>query len=91
MSYRAWKDRSAGKRASRDGESVVILGAGNAAVSLLKELSRSAEWRVVGLLDDDPRMGYAIQSKISQIYFKRYVEATNKLQAIVMNLPLEAD
>ncbi|UCD70140.1 MAG: polysaccharide biosynthesis protein, partial [Betaproteobacteria bacterium] len=55
MSYRAWKDRSAGKRASRDGESVVILGAGNAAVSLLKELSRSAEWRVVGLLDDDPR------------------------------------
>jgi CRP-like cAMP-binding protein len=37
------------------------------------------------LLEDDPRMGYAIQSKISEIYFRRYVEAMNKLQAIVMN------
>jgi CRP-like cAMP-binding protein len=44
-----------------------------------------------GLLDDDPRMGYAIQSKISQIYFQRYVEAANKLQAIVMNLPIELE
>ncbi len=41
-----------------------------------------------GLLEDDPRMGYAIQSKISEIYFRRYVEAMNKLQAIVMNIPL---
>jgi len=41
------------------------------------------------LLDDDPRMGYAIQSKISEIYFKRYLEAMRKLQAIVMNIPLE--
>ena len=40
------------------------------------------------LLEDDPRMGYAIQSKISEIYFRRYVEAMNKLQAIVMNIPL---
>jgi FlaA1/EpsC-like NDP-sugar epimerase len=32
----------------------VVLGAGDAAVSLIKELSRSADWRVVGLLDDDP-------------------------------------
>jgi CRP-like cAMP-binding protein len=42
------------------------------------------------LLDDDPRMGYAIQSRISQIYFERYVEAMKKLQAIVINIPLEA-
>jgi CRP-like cAMP-binding protein len=32
------------------------------------------------LLDDDPHMGYAIQSKISQIYFKRYLETMRKLQ-----------
>jgi CRP-like cAMP-binding protein len=43
------------------------------------------------LLDDDPRMGYAIQSRISQIYFERYIEAMKKLQAIVMNIPLGAD
>jgi hypothetical protein len=34
-------------------------------------------------------MGYAIQSKISEIYFRRYVEAMNKLQAIIMNIPLQ--
>jgi CRP-like cAMP-binding protein len=43
------------------------------------------------LLDEDPRMGYAIQSKIAEIYFKRYVEAMRKLQAIVMNIPIQLD
>jgi CRP-like cAMP-binding protein len=43
------------------------------------------------LLDDDLRMGYAIQSHISQIYFQRYVETMKKLQAIVMNIPVEAE
>jgi CRP-like cAMP-binding protein len=42
------------------------------------------------LLDDDPRLGYAIQSRLSHIYFERYVEAMKKLQAIVINIPLEA-
>ncbi len=42
------------------------------------------------LLEKDLRMGYAIQSQISQIYFKRYIEAMEKLQAIVMNIPLES-
>jgi CRP-like cAMP-binding protein len=43
------------------------------------------------LLDDDPRVGYTIQSQISQIYFKRYMETMKKLQAIVMNIPVEAE
>jgi CRP-like cAMP-binding protein len=43
------------------------------------------------LLDDDPRMGYAIQSRIAEIYFRRYVEAMRKLQVIVMNIPIELD
>jgi CRP-like cAMP-binding protein len=41
------------------------------------------------LLDEDPRMGYTIQSKISEIYFRRYVEAMRRLQAIVTTIPLE--
>lgn len=41
------------------------------------------------LMDRDPKMGYALQSRISEIYFNRYVETMKKLQAIVMNLPLE--
>ncbi|MFM0381942.1 polysaccharide biosynthesis protein [Paraburkholderia dipogonis] len=35
------------------GKPVVVLGAGNAGASLARELSRSSEWRLVGLLDDD--------------------------------------
>lgn len=37
------------------GKPVIVLGAGEAASSLLRELARSSEWRVVGLLDDNPR------------------------------------
>jgi FlaA1/EpsC-like NDP-sugar epimerase len=36
------------------GKPVIVLGAGGAGASLARELSRSAEWRLVGLLDDDP-------------------------------------
>jgi CRP-like cAMP-binding protein len=43
------------------------------------------------LLEEDPRMGYAIQSRIAEIYFNRYVEAMRKLQAIVMNIPIQSD
>lgn len=42
-------------------------------------------------MDEDLRMGYAIQSRISQIYFNRYIDTMNKLQAIVMNIPTTAD
>jgi FlaA1/EpsC-like NDP-sugar epimerase len=33
---------------------VLVLGAGEAAEKLIDELARSQEWRIVGLLDDDP-------------------------------------
>ncbi|MFC0400940.1 polysaccharide biosynthesis protein [Paraburkholderia rhizosphaerae] len=36
------------------GKPVIVLGAGHAGASLARELSRSAEWRLVGLLDDEP-------------------------------------
>ena len=54
ISYRSWKEWRLYGRAGEQGTPVVILGAGDAAVSLLKELHRSADWHVVGLLDDDP-------------------------------------
>jgi len=53
LTYRAWKDRAIGKLGSLNGKPVLILGGGDAALFLLKDLARSAEWRVVGLLDDD--------------------------------------
>lgn len=51
--YRAWKEHQLYGALQLRGEPVLVLGAGDAAVSLLKETARSEEWRVVGLLDDD--------------------------------------
>jgi CRP-like cAMP-binding protein len=42
------------------------------------------------LMDDDLVMGYAIQTMISRVYFKRYIDTMRKLQAIVQSIPLEA-
>ncbi len=53
ITYRSWKEWTLYGKADDQGAPVVILGAGDAAVDLLKELLRSKDWRVVGLLDDD--------------------------------------
>jgi len=54
FAYRAWKEHELYGEMRLRGEPVLVLGAGDAAVNLIKELARSEEWRVVGLLDDDP-------------------------------------
>ncbi|HNQ57292.1 MAG TPA: nucleoside-diphosphate sugar epimerase/dehydratase [Candidatus Desulfobacillus denitrificans] len=51
--YRAWKDGHLLSSNLHEGQPVLVLGAGDAAAMLLKDLSRSSGWRVVGLLDDD--------------------------------------
>jgi FlaA1/EpsC-like NDP-sugar epimerase len=38
------------------GEPVIILGAGEATVTMLRDLSKSKDWRIVSILDDDPKM-----------------------------------
>jgi len=43
------------------------------------------------LMDDDLLMGYVMQRRISSIYFERYMETMKKLQAIVMNLPIDTE
>lgn len=53
--YRAWKDYQAQHsdvRATR----VLVLGAGRAAESLIKDLRRSGNYEPVGLLDDSPHL-----------------------------------
>jgi FlaA1/EpsC-like NDP-sugar epimerase len=55
------------------GKPVVVLGAGSAGASLARELSRSSEWRLVGLLDDDVAKhgreiyGYKVLGAISEL------------------------
>jgi FlaA1/EpsC-like NDP-sugar epimerase len=54
--YRAWKEHQLYSGHFNQGEPVIVLGAGEAAVALVKDLARSATWRVVALLDDDRAM-----------------------------------
>ncbi|TAL97279.1 MAG: polysaccharide biosynthesis protein [Paraburkholderia sp.] len=55
------------------GKPVVVLGAGTAGASLARELSRSSEWRLIGLLDDDVAKhgreiyGYKVLGPISDL------------------------
>jgi FlaA1/EpsC-like NDP-sugar epimerase len=53
ISFRLWKEGRLFGKSNLQGKPVLVLGAGGAAVRLLKEFSRSVEWRVVGLLDDN--------------------------------------
>ncbi len=52
FAYRAWKEHRLIRLSQLQGEPVLVIGAGDAAISLVKELERSPQWRVVGLLDD---------------------------------------
>jgi FlaA1/EpsC-like NDP-sugar epimerase len=52
--YRAWKERTLlGMVRHPEAKPVLVLGAGSAAASLLRDLANSNQWRVVGLLDDE--------------------------------------
>lgn len=52
--YRMWKERRLRSLTGGQREPVVVIGADEAAASLLKDLARSAQWRVAAVFDDDP-------------------------------------
>ena len=54
FTYRIWKEHRLYSPLAALGEPVLILGAGEAGARLTKELSQSRQWRIVGLLDDNP-------------------------------------
>src|SRR5687767_12565334 len=54
LAYRVWKEHDVYGVLRYQGKPVLVLGAGDTALTLLRELERSPAWRVVGFLDDDP-------------------------------------
>ncbi|MGC1818718.1 MAG: nucleoside-diphosphate sugar epimerase/dehydratase [Casimicrobiaceae bacterium] len=52
--YRIWKEHRLYSPLAALGEPVLVIGAGEAGARLNNEMARSRQWRVVGLLDDDP-------------------------------------
>jgi FlaA1/EpsC-like NDP-sugar epimerase len=55
MAYRVWKEHDVYGKLRYQGQPVLVLGAGDTALTLLRELERSPAWRVVGFLDDDSK------------------------------------
>ena len=53
LAYRAWKERSLGALIPAGREPVIVIGATDAAASLIKDLARSPQWQVVGVFDDN--------------------------------------
>ena len=53
FAYRMWREHRLYSLARAMGEPVLVIGAGEAGERLVRELWRSKEWRVVGVLDDD--------------------------------------
>ena len=56
FSYRVWKEHRLYGFAGKQRKPVIVVGTGLPAVSLVKDLLRSGEWRVVGILDEDTIM-----------------------------------
>lgn len=55
FAYRIWKEHRLYSPLAALGEPVLVVGAGEAGARLTADLAQSRQWRVVGLLDDDPR------------------------------------
>jgi FlaA1/EpsC-like NDP-sugar epimerase len=62
LAYRIWKEQGLGTLTASTREPVVIIGADEAAVTLLKELARSPQWRAAAVFDDnDGSVGRQLQ------------------------------
>jgi FlaA1/EpsC-like NDP-sugar epimerase len=93
FAYRAWKEHRLYGVSRLQGEPVILIGAGELAVALLKDLARSKQWRVVGLLDPDKKMhgrllmGVRVLGRVEQL-----PEISSKFHAthIIIALPPEA-
>ena len=76
FAYRAWKEHRLYSFTELQGKPVLILGSGEAAIALLKDLARSSEWRVVGIIDD------AVEMHGRQIYGARILGPLERMAQI---------
>ncbi|OQW68247.1 MAG: polysaccharide biosynthesis protein [Proteobacteria bacterium ST_bin12] len=75
FAYRSWQEHRLYGTTVLQGRPVLVLGAGEAAIALVKDLARSTEWRVVGMLDDNVTMqgrhlqGIKVLGALNQLSF----------------------
>lgn len=54
--YRAWKERRLFNSIALQGKPVIVIGVEDASFSLIKELSKNPEWRVVAMVDPSNKL-----------------------------------
>ena len=87
IAYRAWKEGHIGPLGNGNARPVLILGGGDAAESLIRELAAKPDWRVVGLLDDNDTNqgrqihGVRVRGRIDQV--QRVAQERNVKHVIV--------
>jgi len=57
IAYRALRERALYGHIHLTGEPVLVIGAGDVTINLLREMEHSSQWRAVGILDDEPSWG----------------------------------
>jgi len=87
LAYRAWKEGRVASLNSVTAAPVLILGAGDTAEALIRELSAKRDWRVVGLLDDGALKqgrqihGVPVRGRIDEV--QRVAQALDVSHAII--------
>lgn len=56
FAYRAWKERRLFNVTAAQGKPVIVIGVEDASFNLIKELSKSPEWRVVAMIDPNNKL-----------------------------------
>ena len=64
FAYRSWKEHRLFGATLSQGAPVLVIGTGDAAVTLVKELARSPDWRVTGLIAHDAKLTGSVLQEI---------------------------
>ena len=64
FAYRSWKEHRLFGATLSQGAPVLVIGTGDAAVTLVRELARSPDWRVTGLIAQDAKLTGSVLQEI---------------------------
>ncbi|MBD5802534.1 UDP-N-acetyl-alpha-D-glucosamine C6 dehydratase [Azoarcus sp. Aa7] len=91
--YRMWKEHRLYGGLVAKGKPVVIVGAGRGGAMLVRELQRSADWRVIGLVDDDESkwgrelLGLPVLGSVEEL---PEILASERVQHVILAMPSAA-
>ncbi|MDB5799598.1 MAG: polysaccharide biosynthesis protein CapD [Rhodocyclales bacterium] len=87
--YRAWREHHLYGALAAAGRPALLIGAGEAGVTVMRQLRRTGEWRLVGILDDNPTkhgremMGLRVHGRIDELeHWARELKAQHAIVAM---------